>query len=235
MAQVGTASGPIGSGNYVVKQGDCLSSIAFEHGFSWQTLWHHSSNAELQKARKDPSVLLPGDQVFIPALRLGEQSGNTERTHRFRRLGVPPMLRLRLLQPPKPNAPPEAKDEPCVDVPYVLDVEGKLTRGSTDQNGLIEIVIPPNALQATLVLSPGTGNESRIPLQLGHLDPADQVSGVQARLNNLGFACGEDDGVLGPNTIGALKRFQRSAGLEPSGELDQPTLDALARQHDTAA
>jgi peptidoglycan hydrolase-like protein with peptidoglycan-binding domain len=35
------------------------------------------------------------------------------------------------------------------------------------------------------------------------------------------------DGRMGPKTHAAVKKFQRAKGLEPSGELDPPTLTAL--------
>ena len=30
---------------YTVEPGDCLSSIALEYGFTWQSLWNDSANA----------------------------------------------------------------------------------------------------------------------------------------------------------------------------------------------
>ena len=52
--------------SYQVKEGDCLSSIAFEQGFFPDTIWNHSNNAVLKEKRKDPNVLMQGDVVFVP-------------------------------------------------------------------------------------------------------------------------------------------------------------------------
>ncbi|MEY2429487.1 MAG: hypothetical protein QOJ40_2372, partial [Verrucomicrobiota bacterium] len=46
--------------DYKVKDGDCLSSIAFSKGFFWETLWNHGDNSALKSKRKDPNVLSPG-------------------------------------------------------------------------------------------------------------------------------------------------------------------------------
>src|SRR3954452_2305780 len=53
---------------YTVQQGDHMSGIAEQFGFQqMETVWNHPNNAELKQLRKDPHILFPGDQVFIPA------------------------------------------------------------------------------------------------------------------------------------------------------------------------
>jgi peptidoglycan hydrolase-like protein with peptidoglycan-binding domain len=51
---------------------------------------------------------------------------------------------------------------------------------------------------------------------------------VQRRLNAAGYGAGPADGMLGPRTERALRRFQAANNLEPSGEVDAATLLRLA-------
>jgi peptidoglycan hydrolase-like protein with peptidoglycan-binding domain len=48
------------------------------------------------------------------------------------------------------------------------------------------------------------------------------VSQVQQILNDRGFRTGVD-GIMGPRTQAALKRFQKARNLEPSGQLNRQT------------
>jgi len=48
---------------------------------------------------------------------------------------------------------------------------------------------------------------------IGELATIDDVAGIQARLNNLGYDCGGEDGQLGPGTSGAIARFQTAQGI----------------------
>jgi len=50
---------------------------------------------------------------------------------------------------------------------------------------------------------------------------------AQARLNALGFNTGKPDGIAGARTRQAIEQFQKSKGLETSGQLDRPTMSAL--------
>ena len=53
-----------------VKQGECLTSIAARYGFAdWRAIYQHPNNAELRKKRPNPSLLFPGDALFIPEKR----------------------------------------------------------------------------------------------------------------------------------------------------------------------
>jgi surface antigen len=57
---------------------------------------------------------------------------------------------------------------------------------------------------------------------------ADTIFKVQQRLHDLGFYVRDNiDGHWGPRTAAAVKNFQRSKGLAPSGQLDLETLGAL--------
>jgi hypothetical protein len=214
-------TGPVGSGNYEVQQGDCIESIAFEHGHFWETIWNHPDNQQLKSLRRDPNVLLAGDKVFVPDLRPKDESGATEQRHSFKRKGVPSKLRIVLK---------DENDQPRADVPYTLEIDGQLFSGQTDGQGGLQHRIPPDAKQGKLTI--GTGDEAEEhELQLGHIDPITEVSGVQARLNNLGFDSGAIDGELGPQTKDAIRAFQAEYGLPVTGEPDQATRDKLKEEH----
>ena len=58
--------------------------------------------------------------------------------------------------------------------------------------------------------------------------PFDQiVADVQTILQEQGLYKGEVDGLVGPLTQEALAAYQTALGLEPTGAVDQPTLEAL--------
>ena len=65
---------------------------------------------------------------------------------------------------------------------------------------------------------------------MGRLDPIQEMTGAQQRLDNLGFHA-EATGRLDAQTQAALSSFQSTHDLEASGEPDQNTLDKLAQVH----
>ena len=50
---------------------------------------------------------------------------------------------------------------------------------------------------------------------------------MQRKLNRQGFSAGQVDGLWGPNTSAALRRYQAKNGLQQSGQLDARTLAML--------
>ena len=81
-----------------VKQGDCISSIAEENGFFWETVWNHPENKELKELREDPNILFPGDIVFVPDIRPKEVSEPTNQVHKYQVKNAPAKLTLRILK-----------------------------------------------------------------------------------------------------------------------------------------
>ena len=59
------------------------------------------------------------------------------------------------------------------------------------------------------------------------MDPGQVVANVQSALQQEGYYQGDIDGVLGPQTRAALAEYQSAQGLEPTGAVDEPTLDSL--------
>jgi hypothetical protein len=212
---------PLGGGrrvaDHVVRDGDCLTSIAFANGFFWQTLWDHPRNTELRASRKDPFTLSACDIVHVPERAIAEWSLPTGQRHVFRRKGIPAWLKVQLLR---------ADGTPRRDEAYELELDGRPLRGElrTDGDGWIIHAISPSAQIGRLSLDDG---EEEHLLHLGHIRPIDELVGVQARLMNLGFYDGPLDDQMTDDTVAALQEFQASAGLDPVGELDDATRDAL--------
>ena len=211
-------TGPVGRGAYVVKSGDGMESIAYAHGFFWQTLWDDPANAELKEVRKDPNVLLPGDLVTIMAKRLKTVEKADTQRHRFRRKGVPHVLKVQFL---------DWKGEPRANKSARINVDGTLSDGTTDGDGLLEIPMSPGA--RTAVVRFESGHEFEI--DLGHLDPVSEARGVQQRLRNLGYYTGPVDGKLDQENMRAITRFQSSVGLPATGEVDDLTRDRLVAEN----
>ncbi len=206
---------------YRVRRGDCISSIAYEHGLLHDTLWNEGANAELRESRPDPNVLQTGDTVVVPDLRKGEAECATGGKHTFRRKGLPEQLRVILK---------DESGEPIGDAEYMLDIDGRLVTGFTDADGLLEETIPPNARHGRLTI--GEGDEACVyEMVLGALDPVSDLFGAQQRLRNLGFASVPIDGEMGAVTRNAIAMFQGQHGLEQTGELDQTTMEKLAEAH----
>ena len=200
--------------NYQVKQGDCISSIAFENGFFPDTIWNHPGNAELKKKRADPNVLLPGDMVFVPDKRPKEVSEPTNQVHKFRCKNTPEKFKLQLLRDGEPRAGEE----------YELEIEDLKFSGKTDSQGWIRQSIPPAAKIGKLLLAKGA---EVYQLQLGNLNPSDEITGAQGRLWNLGLYFGVIDGKMSDELEEAIQEYQFTKNIEPDGKLTPATRDFL--------
>jgi len=213
------ATGPVGQGEYIVQQGECISSIAKKSGHFRDTIWNDSANTDLRNIRKDPNVLLAGDRLTVPPIRRKDEPGATEEHHRFRRKGEPEMLRVRLL---------DAFDKPRANEQYEIHYNGTFRTGTTDANGELKEEIPANAGDGKLIVG---SERQEYPLLFRKLDPITEISGVQARLYNLGFDVGGIDGQLGPRTRAAICDFQAQHDLEVTGNPDEATKQKLQELH----
>ena len=205
-------------GTITVDLGDSIPSIAKQNGFFWETIWNHPQNAALKAKRKDPNILFPGDQVFVPDLALKEETRGTNARHKFKLKGEQVKFKLQLLM----------LGEPRKNEAYTLLVNGKIYKGTTDGQGKLEQVVPADAQNGTLLLR---GGKEKYPVNFGHLNPIDEISGVQQRLNNLGFQAGSEDGQQSGQLKAVLTAFQTKYKLNPTGEIDGATKAKLSELH----
>lgn len=216
----GAPLGPVGQGDYLVSEGDCIESIAVEAGFFWETLWNHPNNTALKKARACQNFLLPGDRVYLPDKVTKYVDRPTDNKHRFVRKGVPCKLRVCV----------KRGGEPRRNQPYSLVIDGKPFTGTTDNDGWIEVAIPASAQCGQLKVGSDPHNQQVFSLELGGMDPITEIVGIQKRLRNLGFGC-DASSEMDDATLAALTMFQISQELKPTGKPDAETLETLKRRH----
>lgn len=213
---------------HTIAQGECFSSLAHQYGFeSYRAIYNHPENAELVRERLNPNILYPHDEVFIPDNELKEVDAPTEQTHRFVVKKDETLFRLVVK---------DDEEKPFANLPYELKIDGQILQGATDDDGKLEQKIPAKAIGGRLFIY-SNETETRkligaISLKLGHLDPLEKTTGVQSRLNNLGFGCGRVDGIIGEKTAASLKEFQKKNGLPVTGAADAATRAKLKQIHD---
>lgn len=201
---------------YTIQNGDSVDSLCYPRGLFPESVWDHPENAQLKELRKDMSVLLAEDVLFLPELIQKQEDAATDQRHRYRRKAVPAQVGFKLL---------DEAGEPRAGVEYILRIDDSNFTGKTASDGSLEFDVPPDARSAKIEI-PETGEV--FDLGIGHMDPIDTDSGAALRLSNLGFAVESAEGEPDPDSLAAaVRRFQTKNDLEVTGELDDATKSKL--------
>ena len=215
---------------HVVEPGETFPAIADKHGFpDWKPIWEAQANEAYRKQRPNPMVLLPGDIVTLPqSTPLEKKPCAAGQEHEVVAQRHPMYLVLELVDL---NAEPFASG---TNYTLRLGQGQKPIKGSLGAQGKLKEKIPISTTEATLTLevklTEGTITLIEMSLQIGHLHPADTVTGLQQRLNNMGYIAGVVDGMYGNLTVAALRNFQAANTIEEQG-LGEKTVKQLIEAH----
>lgn len=207
------------AGYYQARQGDHLSRIAANFGFSgYRSIWDHPNNADLKKTRQTPHILLPGDNLFIPDREVRVETRSTDQRHRFLYPGTPLMLIIVL----KDN-----DYQPLANADCELRVESDSGKLTTNGSGLLQKPIKSQDANGGVVI-----NQTEMEFRIGDLDPIDSITGQQARLNNLGYSAGRVGAKVDPEQMrSAVEEFQCDQHLTVDGICSPGTQARLKATH----
>ncbi|NTX06002.1 peptidoglycan-binding protein [Myxococcus sp. CA051A] len=210
------------STTHVIRRGECMLLVARRYGIlDYRQVYEHPANAELRRKRPNPSVLYPGDTVFIPEPRPSlmplceglPRSLTVNASARYLRL--------------------ELRDDvgaPLASRPYLLLFGPRVVEGETDGNGLLVQRVPLSASRAELECEDQWWELELGTLRPMHDVPDDGVAGAEARLINLGYALAPT-GRMTLELRSALRAFQHRNGLAVTGRLDAETSTRLEALH----
>jgi N-acetylmuramoyl-L-alanine amidase len=182
-------------------------------------------NADFRARRPDPNLLYPGDELYIPDRDPGGEGRQTDQRHTFVLSTKQTYINVRVQDPAK---------QPIKNAPYKLVLEGLELKGTTDGDGWVKGVIPPQATFGTLIVWPDPADETDMSMwrvSLGHLDPLETTTGIKARLNNLGYWCGEINDQQDVRYDAAVRRFQEDHNLVVDGIVGPQTRGRLQNEH----
>jgi len=201
-----------------VTQCEDIHSIAAQYRIAdWQAIYNHDANERLRQFRPDPNDLHPGDIVYIPDTEPLSFKIATDQSHTIK---IPlPKVQIHL----------EISDGegPQEDMDYLLTFPGGEIKNKTTASGAVIARVPAHVTQATVTFFPIDLEPRTYSLSLCGMNPKEEISGIQARLQNLGYYNGQIDEDYGYVTFEALAKFQDDHGLTPTGQPDQVTLDLI--------
>jgi N-acetylmuramoyl-L-alanine amidase len=198
-----------------------METIAEHFGFhDYHTIYDDPLNSTLKVVRPNPHILYPGDKVVIPDKDPGNEPADTDKKHKF----VVKSPKVTLILYLRRNDKPLAKQK------YTLKVGKMSITDQTDDKGLIRQQVPLGEPLGLLTL-PGPPSYTR-KLNLGFLHPITKPSGIQMRLNNLGYGCGAPSGADSYSYTSALQAFQRQHVPNVTGKPDPDTINALRSEYE---
>ena len=223
--EVPPESGRSEAARHEVNQGERLATIALLYGFArWQTVWEFRGNDAIRTQRKSPEILLPGDGISIPT-RLDRWAEVTGGSASYHIRSAAELLRVRFI---------EADFGGKQQARFVArPANGAEVRGSLEANGTMQIELIPGTrkVSVNLFLDPAAEPFATYELAIGHLDPSDEISGIQARLANLGYYSGPINGELDETTRRGISEFRMEILGDNLSEVDHIFIEALGRAY----
>ena len=199
---------------YITKQGDCFASIAKQHGFhEADVIYQHPSNTDLKAHRPNLHVLNTGEHVVVPNKTVKTIEIPSQTSSVFTIQGLLCELKLVI---------EDFDGNPLANTHYSLDVEGAQYNGQSDESGMLIEKIDASAKKAKLFIFLDSYQKDTLfwPLELGGLTAHSDVSGIQARLNNLGYFCNNETGELDSSTKRAVNEFKINNDLANDSVID---------------
>lgn len=206
---------------YVIRQGDYLTKLAARFDFDADRVWNDAANADLRATRPNREILQPGDVLRIPTRGREGDRITAGGAHTFRR--VVPTVGVRLVLKTTDGQPAAG---------HTFQIEGlpagtESSTGTVGDDGVVQFRAPVGVDSVRLVLESTSPPMRRsLLVRIGHMDPVDEPSGVQKRLQHLGFgpriALWDE-----PLRRAAIESFQRWRELPVTGEPDDATQRAL--------
>lgn len=206
---------------YVVRQGDYLVKLAAQYGFDPDQVWGLPENKPLQDAGRDPHLLVAGDMLYIPDNPPDPNSLQTGTDNAF--TSADTLVKVRVVFTPDGEA--------LANEPYLVEADdgSDVPAGSLDGDGGFEAEVATSV--NTLVVRFPNRYEA-YTVNIGHLDPVSEPSGVIQRLAHLGYLPITATPTADDTTLqNALSAFQREAGIDESGQADDATTQELVKRH----
>jgi N-acetylmuramoyl-L-alanine amidase len=201
---------------HTVKQGETLSRIAKQYGFATAAkIYDDPNNQDFRQQRSNPDVIYPGDKVFIPEKIPASFIVATNQKHTFRVKREKEIYRTRIRLE-------DESDDSLAGHKAILVMGDEALESKIETDGFVEWKLPKlivHSAKIQLFIDDGHSDKitHEIDVEIGSLDPISEGSGVQARLNALGFHCGEVDDKLRKKSEQAIKEFQTAKQLTVDG------------------
>jgi len=194
---------------YIIRQGDYLAKLAYKFSFDAEAVWNDPKNAELQKLRPNPNILLAGDILYIPdpaPVQAGTKSLTSGTTNSFASNCPTVPVTICFL------------DASLASHPYTVNELPQLTGLTTGTDGTASFEVPVTMQAVTLVFTSGG---TTFNCQTGNLDPINTLSGICQRLQHLGYLSSTlDPTSVDPDSVRAgllaLKAAQPGDSAPPS-------------------
>ncbi|MEE9386656.1 MAG: peptidoglycan-binding domain-containing protein [Nannocystaceae bacterium] len=223
-----------------------MARVVRQYGIrNWRRVFRLEENRGLREQGRQPHLLQPGDNVFVPDRVSKRESCDVNRAHEF------------VVDEPPHDLIVELQGVPASQVGglYKLEAGTDTFNGILRADGRIQQAIRYDVEEAKLTIEPnrsgqvfdgvkgrsakrgGPGQSSpqivaiQLVLKVGFLSPAAETRGVQERLANLGYYGGELDGDAGGATKAAIADFRQGTGLPQGEEIDEGLIATLRERH----
>lgn len=162
----------------IVKQGEYLQQIAQRMGFDARAVWEHERNKHLKDTNRTPSILHPGDIIYVPTIDPKFQSVSVGQANEFstQSAGFANLTLAFLDAAGKPLA--------STAVAYQGLPGAQKAPTATSGDGSLNLSVP---LSLTQFLITFPEKHFAVRVWVGHMDPVSKISGLQKRLSHLGY------------------------------------------------